>query len=996
MNRIGRFQGKNVMAFKEIDIDWDKPGLSLILGRNLDDVRGNDSRNATGKSSLFKALEAHLFNTAAGLKQSEIVTDTVGKDMESVLEWSPAKGKSHHSYQYFKHGDWGSDVYIYSGGTSEDWEAGVEGVEDVSWDDKRDTQSAIPWLLNTSYDEWTLLSAILDVGNDDIHPFFASNRANRLELVQNLYGLNYMQVHEANKQEMKAVKQEIDSLGVSIQSQLELIQSQLDELPAENDIVVEMTVAEAEVAKLEKKERTLTSRLGNIEESRNTLRRYNQLHNELTSAQCLERDLAKELSDARQGMQQTQEYVSYLAKLKSDIESLHAKQATLEDIRVKLGSLSAQDMSLEELNAQVSTLNAEHAELNQRKQALTSLAPALASVLEHLPEWTTLATGEERQQAVADLSSRVKHSLNALEVEAPDHDQRQAELTAELTALQTHLGQWQEYRHVVDALEAKQIMGWAKGFKSSAELTARQQECQQHIQDLHLGIQRMTMEAHHLRVKADEDEQSLENQTCPTCNQEWIQHKPEELAEIRAEIQANRAKAYDLEQAMERDKGDLSNHTSEKALLADLAQIISGSRGELFWSLGSEKADDASRSIQLYSQQIETLQAALQEVQGELARMAEREQALRPLLPHLEKIQQLAAQHGAQLLIEQGEAVDQRLSRIANQVADVKACQYMIGERDKVQGEIEALKLQISEQQGDAWIGNLEQLAASHANNVTNIQQFQQFIAWAEHWMPAWQEMRSDRFANIEQVRQALEGLDIEQIESNLQQVTQDLGNWRNRLHTATTQHQQRSNLERRYGEIKSQSSRLTELQQMLRVKQAVQLLSGPRGLMVKRTQLLFERINLLLNQYLNVLIQDGLTKDRALEAYLEMSNNSVDLNIYRAGIAKSKRSLSASEKARVKLALTLAMREVAPPNKLTNVLLLDELDASSCETNAGRIWDCISMYLERNPNVCVWAVSHSSAVQQSGIWKNIYEVVKQDGIATLTCLTENALEESA
>ena len=72
------------MAIANIDIELDKPGMNLVLGRNLDDARFDS--NGSGKSSIFEAMTWGLFGELLRpLTSEEIIRNGTSKVTVEVL-----------------------------------------------------------------------------------------------------------------------------------------------------------------------------------------------------------------------------------------------------------------------------------------------------------------------------------------------------------------------------------------------------------------------------------------------------------------------------------------------------------------------------------------------------------------------------------------------------------------------------------------------------------------------------------------------------------------------------------------------------------------------------------------------------------------------------------------------------------------------------------------------------------------------------------------------
>src|ERR1035437_3161299 len=82
--RIKQLRIENFMAIANIDIELDKPGMNLVLGRNLDDARFDS--NGSGKSSIFEAMTWGLFGELLRpLTSEEIIRNGTSKVTVEVL-----------------------------------------------------------------------------------------------------------------------------------------------------------------------------------------------------------------------------------------------------------------------------------------------------------------------------------------------------------------------------------------------------------------------------------------------------------------------------------------------------------------------------------------------------------------------------------------------------------------------------------------------------------------------------------------------------------------------------------------------------------------------------------------------------------------------------------------------------------------------------------------------------------------------------------------------
>lgn len=968
MFTVGRLKAKNTFTFPQLDVNFDQSGMNLILGVNLDDVTGNNSRNGVGKSNLLRSMEVSLWSTASGFKRSDFMMDSASRDNFTCLEIIPHGQPVHYCYQYQKfynsdtEEDWGSGYSIYQGGTYEDYSAGVTGVKDVSPDGSLEASYAVSALAGISLDEWRVLASLLEPDNDAMDPFFDSKRANRLELIQNMFGMNYSAILEQNQLELKALTSRQNDLSVGLTASLQVINSQLEALPPMETLEADIERISSQKTALEAESAEVAGKIAPLANVAELIDRWNALDAVFGPIKAAGRDIAAELTNSSQAIEDIQRYLSETNQQRIALEKYLETVQLIEDTELSIGKLGAAYLTMtnEECIRKSTELDGQQKRADHFKKVVAQYKSFLEFFIQQnvaIGNTTDLqlqATAYQGYAATASMEVAGLDERIQLLNQKLDADSQLHRLVAQYDeAFAAFVAIW-----CYEEVDPNQI--GTPGFEEyvDGQIQANNNERSK----IKHAIDSLTKDIDAFKAALE----SNDGGKCSSCGSELNSEH------IQAEI-ANK----------ELQRASLQNQLDDLQASWDKQSPVVAAMDNLYRNfIGRFEAGTTVKAIDARMAEAKAELATLSATRLEKNNLVTSYQSSAATFTNLS---QMAEQDYA-IVLEYVKGERQFDTDHTQEIATLDSAAALLRERQA----LESTKLSLCDQLDQFDLSDaaheLRSLKADIEQHKAALPGHQQYVKWATDSLGDWREYNSAKFANISEVSSGASSKVLEELRARQSRIASELASLQMQYGDVNGRVVQRKELEAKKAEIGEQATDLERIEKMIRVKSAVSYLAGPKGLIVSKTERLFDRLNTLMNFYLGRMVQDGHGTDHGakLTAWLMMSNTTVELEVYRGEKNVSKATLSRSEKARVKLARTLAFRELCPPSKLPNLLLLDELDGSSCEVNKARIFDAVRMHVERVPQTAVWAISHSNEVQTQRYWTKVFQVVKESAQARL------------
>lgn len=971
MNKFTQFEAVNGMSFGSLNLNLDSPGMNLIMGENQDDISGNSSRNGCGKSNIFNLLNYHLFERGLDLinfrSKSGIINSEAGKDYMTKCVWKPAIDSGFMtSYQYQKYQDWGTGAYLIKNGGWDDFAAKKEGVEDLSQWVSKDTQRSFQEYLNLNWMEWNLLVNLTNVDDDKDDPFFTNrDRIQRLEIFQSLFKMDYSAAHQEVKARLSTLKKQIENDSTAIESALNVLRSQLDELQDADILNQSITESRTAIDKYSLAVAQLSSKVESQEAKKALIAEFDALANALIqsgieSSKFANNSIQEEYATCRHNLETTQQAIA-------DLRVQITQMQHYESLATRLAATEEAAKYYLDSGYTVEGIRQTIADNNQvvskqyRYQQLTSKYSWLSEYGETLQDSATY---------ILDNSAMLMQDLNG----------KLTDLTTEKSALSNEQS---AHTFIVNQLLPKtkkllaQLDACKADFNNQASNERYADSAQQYelAKDNQYQVQLKLQSAQSEYTQIQHKIEHMSSGVCPTCNQTLPDFEESEKA--RLELQDQLQKQEEAVKAIE---------TELQQCQVDLEALKEGVQKYSAFNAAKINLDSA------YQQISELMGDEAEQVSDEF--IAEKEAESRSVLENaITRLKDIEQEHRS-------------ISLKANQLASVVAeeLQFIIGhtpcniadlegqntqlnsisqslislndQRANIASSKEQVQLLLDENHTSA---TLQQLLQQHIDYSASARQY---ITWAEAVIPMLERINDSKFKDVESLRWMMddeEGVDDRESLENIRILLQQ---HREVLSHAEYSLKQRLSLEARIKQQEEQNEELGAMRKRYKALQALEVMCGPNGLVYSRLEVIFQQINAIMNNYMTILIPEGGNINKRVTTYFEMTDNGPIQTVYRGDAPIVK--LSRSEKARVKLARTLAFREFSLPVKQCNILLIDELDGSSCDTNKERIWECVRAHVERFPNTSVFAVSHSAEMQTSALWDRTFKVAKKDGFSTL------------
>ncbi|MCW6598769.1 AAA family ATPase [Yersinia ruckeri] len=973
MSKFSRFQVKNGMSFGDLDINLDQPGMNLIMGENLDDISGNSSRNGCGKSNIFTLLNYHLFERGLDLvnarSKNAIINSEIGKDYLSQCMWQPSQFTEGFvtSYQYQRFSDWGNGAYLIKNGSWEDVENRKEGVEDISLWKSPDTQAMFSELVNMSWQEWNLLVNLTNVDDDKDDPFFTTrDKIQRMELFQSLFKMDYSAAHTEVKNRLTNLRRQIESDSTTIESALAVLRSQLEELESEEELKAKAQAARETVERYTVAIAQLSQKIESRQAQLLLIQEYDQLKDALVQS-SIEVELFKN-NDIRE------QYDACRTNLEATVQAM-------SDLRVQITEMK-----------QYETLATRLAQAEESAKFYLEAGYTIESIRQKITDNNAAVSQQYRYQQLLGKYSWLTDYGQDIPTSASHIRQYSSDIVAELTQkladFDTEKSQISNEQSAHTFI-VNQLLPKSK--KLLAELvtctqTYNEQEPNQQFVDANAQYETAKDAQYGVRLKLSEAKNSLSQSqhqmehlssgVCPTCNQTLPDF--EDIEKSRMELQTV-----------------LDGHS--QAIQTLEAEIAASEVNLQELKVNAQKYEQFNRA----KVNLESIKRQIEELMGEEAPklseqfLSEKEAESREVLlkghtrlAEIDKEHRVMAQKISQLNSVVVDELDFILNHkqcivteLESENAQLNSISQVLVSLQEQRSNIEPVKVRVQGLLDESHTSDsLQTLLQQHSEYA---EQARAYIAWAEAVLPMLDRINDSKFDDIESVRWMMEGAeDLSDDQMSLDNMRHCLKEDQETLSNAEYSLKSRKSLEDRIRQQESQNEELAQSRKRFTALQVLDVMCGPNGMAYSRLERIFQEINVLMNNYMSVLIPEGMNQNKRVTTYFEMTSNGPIQTVYRGDTPIAR--LSRSEKARVKLARTLALREFSLPAKRCNILLLDELDGSSCDTNKERIWDCVRMHVDRFPSTSVWAVSHSPEMQTSAIWDRTFKVSKKQSMSIL------------
>lgn len=928
MTTISRLIVTNGLSFNNLDFDFNQPGMNLLVGINSDDVQGDESRNGAGKSTLFQLLNHHVGSTAiSGQPKDSVVNWDVNADYRSHLAWQLHDTSNYHSYQYRKDSEWGSGFNLYLGGTYEQSEAGEAGVKDVSYDHSSDCQNDVLNLMNLSVDEWNLLVNLTDTQNDLNDPFFGNSKYDKLQFFQNLYNLDYGKVWEENKLQWKANTKALNELKIQISSKLEMVEQNLANVEEQLATKRGSIELEAETGLFKSLIAAKTKEIEGFTDIAEKVARYSFLQQRLVNYPDVN------ISERLKAVQ------AYLIALQQDVsqaQQLISNKKSFDDIIAELQHYpDLSNTNITELSEKSTKLGAELTQLHNANSFVQRNQQDSSSIQEN-------SVLSERDY-LTSMEAILAASIASLSL---GYSSRHTLLLTSNDILQCESRMTKVYGDMVAA--------YGDGVAITAGSTVTKELVQTLASEVTLVNNAIAVKNHEHMALTSKGEH------CPTCNQVWqdLDITTDKLAKLVAEI-------ADLKQTLALKSEELQKNIANRDAYLAYCQLYAE------YSPLEEKYKSSTLVIASAEIGLAAYIAKLQKEVSEIQESIRLESAQRDLICRLLKYSDLqlswlkSGLTPTDSLVSQKSEVDTLITQY-NRYASLAANKAAALIANPAIGSVDIAALQES----------VQRQTATHQAYINEQNILSELVG-------TYEELISDKFLNILSIKHSFKEENYIAAKETLAKLNNDYSESLQELGIVKGLLAQKVRLESQKEEISGQQGQMKELTAIGVRHAAIDYLTGPRGLLVPKLEAIFKNLNMIMNMYLSMQVKDD-SSGKKLTAWFEVGEMSPQLNVYRGDAYVHPSGLSGSEKPRVKLARTLALREFVLQSKVPNILFLDEIDGPACPVNTERMWDCVAMHSQRNPNTCIWAVSHDDSIQKSDIWTRKFKIEKRDGFSTI------------
>lgn len=345
MITIGKLHVENGLTYRNLDMDFDRPGLHLVVGQNLD--ASADESNGSGKSNSFELLSYVLYgNCGKRIKASDVINWYSEDGYRSVLDLC-----AHDSKIQIK--QWRGD------------KAKGNDIEVIQNDtplksNLKETQAKISELIGLSETEFRSLCYLAQRAE---HPFLTTGKASKTkrDLLSSVYGLRFDEYLKIAKDSFNEVNEKIKHLDVDLSSRLSVIQQQFDQLPKTKD-------AEGRITQIDELITSLESGIKDIQTKLEVNSANNALWNELDNARRKLTELVapEQIDDA-----------DALVELFTALKGKVLLKAKRDELQAKLGDVDGDETELRE---GLKNADQQIAEINSAINSLKSIERNVAQI----------------------------------------------------------------------------------------------------------------------------------------------------------------------------------------------------------------------------------------------------------------------------------------------------------------------------------------------------------------------------------------------------------------------------------------------------------------------------------------------------------------------------------------------------------------------------------------------------------------------------------------
>jgi DNA repair exonuclease SbcCD ATPase subunit len=180
---------------------------------------------------------------------------------------------------------------------------------------------------------------------------------------------------------------------------------------------------------------------------------------------------------------------------------------------------------------------------------------------------------------------------------------------------------------------------------------------------------------------------------------------------------------------------------------------------------------------------------------------------------------------------------------------------------------------------------------------------------------------------------------------------------------------------------IKDKEDEILKLERQEAIHSSLVYTFGPKGLLVERLETICDYMNDRTNAALSKIMRDNVL----LKFY--MDGDSIDLDIILNGKTRGVANLSGGEQNKVGLACLLGLRSLIPDTHQTNLLIVDEIDASWDDYVRAEMVDLYQEMLRSTTLDTILCVTHSTPTRELPVWQSTWNVTKRNGVSTLEVL---------
>jgi DNA repair exonuclease SbcCD ATPase subunit len=208
------------MSIRDVTINLDGRGMTLILGENKDNI--NFDNNGAGKSTITEALTYVLYGrTLRGLKGDEVVNRNSKKNCRVMLDFVDDDGSEYRISRYRKHKDNGNKFFLFRNKT------------DITPKSEADFTQAIVDILNMDF--LTFTSSILYSAQS--FKFTTATDAEMKNAFDTMLGLNlYTDCLEETKSQLRGIEHDFDVYTAKIDALNSQIESSKEEIKETNEL----------------------------------------------------------------------------------------------------------------------------------------------------------------------------------------------------------------------------------------------------------------------------------------------------------------------------------------------------------------------------------------------------------------------------------------------------------------------------------------------------------------------------------------------------------------------------------------------------------------------------------------------------------------------------------------------------------------------------------------------------------------------------------------